>query len=139
MADESTEQLDLEGRTVIPGFIDNHFHYLRGTNFAAYEMRIHGITSRRQVLDDISARAEALGPASGFSSSEHGTSSNSLTGRPLHAGRAGRGSAGKPVYIQRTYSAFYLNQLAADALYEVNLDWFADDGMIYVDIERDAR
>ena len=62
IADEGTERLNLEGRTVIPGFIDNHFHYLRGTNFAAYEMRIHGITSRRQVLDDISARAEALGP-----------------------------------------------------------------------------
>jgi len=62
MAAENTNMIDLEGRTVIPGLIDNHLHYLRGTNVAAYELRIHGITSRRQVLDSISAKAEELGP-----------------------------------------------------------------------------
>ena len=134
MADEGTEQLDLEGRTVIPGFIDNHFHYLRGTNFAAYEMRIHGITSRRQVLDDISARAEALGPGKwifiigAWHEQQFVDRPGPFTREELDAA-----APENPVYIQRTYSAFYLNQLAADALYEVNPDWFADDGMIYVD------
>ena len=46
MADAKTKLLDLEGRTVIPGFIDNHLHYLRGTHAAAYELRLHGVTSR---------------------------------------------------------------------------------------------
>ena len=134
MADEGTERLNLEGRTVIPGFIDNHFHYLRGTNFAAYEMRIHGITSRRQVLDDISARAEALGPGKwifiigAWHEQQFIDRPGPFTREELDAA-----APENPVYIQRTYSAFYLNQLAADALYEVNPDWFADDGMIYVD------
>jgi predicted amidohydrolase YtcJ len=47
---------------MIPGLIDNHLHYLRGTNFAAYETRIHGVTSRAEVLSRITARAEELGP-----------------------------------------------------------------------------
>ena len=42
LADDDTDQIDLGGKTVIPGLIDNHIHYLRGTNFAAYELRIHG-------------------------------------------------------------------------------------------------
>ena len=37
LAATTTVQTDLEGKTVIPGLIDNHIHYLRGTNFAAYE------------------------------------------------------------------------------------------------------
>ena len=134
MADEGTEQLDLEGRTVIPGFIDNHFHYLRGTNFAAYEMRIQGITSRRQVLDDISARAGELGPGKwifiigAWHEQQFVDRPGPFTREELDAA-----APENPVFIQRTYSAFYLNRLAADALYEVNPDWFADDGMIYVD------
>ncbi len=134
MADEGTEQLDLEGRTVIPGFIDNHFHYLRGTNFAAYEMRIQGITSRQQVLDDISARAKELGPGKwifiigAWHEQQFVDRPGPFTREELDAA-----APENPVFIQRTYSAFYLNQLAADALYEVNPDWFAEDGMIYVD------
>ena len=62
LADDDTEEIDLEGRTVIPGLIDNHIHYLRGTNFAAYETRIHGVTSRREVMARISSRAQELGP-----------------------------------------------------------------------------
>ena len=50
LAATTTVQTDLEGKTVIPGLIDNHIHYLRGTNFAAYETRIHGVTSRQEVL-----------------------------------------------------------------------------------------
>ena len=134
MADEGTQQLDLEGRTVIPGFIDNHFHYLRGTNFAAYEMRIHGITSRRQVLDDISARAAELGPGKWIFiiGAWHEQQFVDRPG-PFTRDELDAAAPENPVFIQRTYSAFYLNQLAADALYEVNPDWFADDGMIYVD------
>ena len=62
MADENTELVDLQGRTVIPGFIDNHLHYLRGTHAAAYELRLHGVTSRQRALEMINARAEELGP-----------------------------------------------------------------------------
>ena len=55
--DTLTEQINLIGKTVIPGLIDNHIHYLRGTNFAAYETRIHGVNSRAEVMSRITERA----------------------------------------------------------------------------------
>jgi predicted amidohydrolase YtcJ len=134
LAGPNTEIIDLHGKTVIPGFIDNHFHYLRGTNTAAYEMRIQGITSRQQVLDDISARAKELGPGKwifiigAWHEQQFADRPGKFTREELNAA-----APENPVYIQRTYSAFYMNQLAADALYKVNPDWFDKDGMIYVD------
>ncbi len=131
MADENTEPVDLEGRTVIPGFIDNHFHYLRGTNYAAYELRIHGITSRQQVLDNISAKAEELGPGKwvfiigGWYEQQFADRPGGFTREELDAA-----APENPVYIQRTYNAFYVNQLAADILYEANPEWFAEDGTL---------
>ena len=62
LAGPETIQVDLAGRTVIPGLIDSHIHYLRGTNFAAYETRIHGTTSRAEALERIATRARELGP-----------------------------------------------------------------------------
>ena len=62
LAGPNTEIIDLEGKTMIPGLIDNHIHYLRGTNYADYELRIHGVTSRVEALRLISEKAEELGP-----------------------------------------------------------------------------
>lgn len=129
MADAKTKLLDLEGRTVIPGFIDNHLHYLRGTKAAAYELRIHGITSRDQALEMISARAEELGPGKwifiigGWRETQFADRPGGFTREELDAA-----APENPVYIQRTYAAFYVNQLAADALYEINPGWFSEDG-----------
>ena len=129
MADAKTKLLDLEGRTVIPGFIDNHLHYLRGTHAAAYELRLHGVTSRQRALEMISARAEELGPGKwifiigGWRETQFADKAGGFTREELNAA-----APENPVYIQRTYGAFYLNQLAADVLYEVNPKWFTADG-----------
>ena len=64
LADNRTVQTDLKGRTVIPGLIDNHLHYLRGSNFMPYELRLEGVLSRKEALEKIAARAKALGPGS---------------------------------------------------------------------------
>ena len=45
-----TAHIDLEGRTVIPGLIDNHMHYMRGASRWRFEARIDGITSRKEAL-----------------------------------------------------------------------------------------
>ena len=62
MAGPTTVQTDLAGRTVVPGLIDNHFHYLRGSDFGADEVRWHGITSRPEALAAISAKARISKP-----------------------------------------------------------------------------
>ena len=134
LAGPDTLQTDLQGRTVIPGFIDNHLHYLRGTNFAKYELRIHGVTSRQEVLDRITAKGKELGPGKwifiigGWHEQQFADQAGGFTTAELD-----QASPENPVFIQRTYSAFYMNRLAADALAVEHPDWFDEDGVIRVD------
>ncbi len=117
LADDQTEQIDLEGKTVIPGLIDNHLHYLRGTNFAAYETRIHGVTSRAEVLARISARADELGPGKwvfilgGWHEQQFADKAGGFTREELDSA-----APNNPVFIQKTYTAFYMNTMAVDIL-----------------------
>ncbi len=134
LAGANTVQTDLEGRTVIPGFIDNHLHYLRGTNFAGYEMRIHGMTSRKDVLDGITAKGKELGPGKwifiigGWHEQQFADKPGGFTTAELD-----KASPDNPVFMQRTYSAFYMNRLAADKLAANHPDWFGEDGVIRID------
>ena len=117
LAGDDTQELDLEGRTVIPGLIDNHIHYLRGTNFAAYETRIHGVTSRREVMARISSRAKELGPGGwifilgGWSEQQFADEPGGFTREELD-----EAAPDNPVFIQKTYSTFYMNSLAVDQI-----------------------
>lgn len=134
MAGADTEQMDLEGRTVIPGIIDNHLHYLRGTNFAKYELQIHGITSRKEVLEKITAKGNELGPGK-WIFIIGGWHEQQFADKPGGFSTAELDSAApeNPVFIQRTYSAFYTNRLAADILAAEHPEWFDADGVIRVD------
>ncbi len=117
LAGPDTEQIDLAGGTVVPGLIDNHIHYLRGTNFAAYETRIHGVTSRKEVLARITARAEELGPGKwvfilgGWHEQQFADKPGGFTREELDAA-----APNNPVFIQKTYTAFYMNTLAVDQI-----------------------
>ena len=48
LADANTKVIDLKGRTVIPGLIDNHSHWVRAAEHN--EVRFDGVTSRKQAL-----------------------------------------------------------------------------------------
>ncbi len=117
LAGPDTVQTDLDGRTVIPGIIDSHLHYLRGTNFAAYELRIHGVTSREEVLARISARARELGPGKwifvmgGWNEQQFKDRPGGFSGEELD-----KAAPDNPVYMQRSYLSFYMNTLAAAAI-----------------------
>ena len=47
---DETQVIKLEGKTVIPGLIDNHFHFIRGVWNFQMEARLDGIESRKQAL-----------------------------------------------------------------------------------------
>src|SRR5437868_2117711 len=62
LAGPSTRKIDLKGRAVIPGLIDNHIHLLRAGNTWQRELRFDGVDSRKQAIEMIRARAKAVGP-----------------------------------------------------------------------------
>ncbi len=62
MAGQSTRVVDLVGRTVIPGLIDNHTHAIRAAEHWVREARIDGVTSRKHALEIIAAKAKVLKP-----------------------------------------------------------------------------
>ena len=47
----ATQLIDVQGRTVIPGLIDNHAHYMRAAEYWHREVRLDGVTSRKLALD----------------------------------------------------------------------------------------
>jgi predicted amidohydrolase YtcJ len=47
----ATRLIDVKGRTVIPGLIDNHAHYMRAAEYWHREVRLDGVTSRKLALD----------------------------------------------------------------------------------------
>lgn len=134
LAGGNTEQVDLEGRTMIPGLIDNHIHYLRGTNFAAYELRIHGVTSRTRVHELIAERAEELGPGQwifilgGWHEQQFADTPGGFTREELDAA-----APNNPVFIQKTYSSFYMNSLAEAELAPKLGDFYKGESVVRTD------
>ena len=51
LAGANTKVVDLKGKTVIPGLIDNHAHFMRSVEYWDREVRLDGVTSRKQALE----------------------------------------------------------------------------------------
>ncbi len=60
LADSSTQVIELNGRTVIPGLIDNHSHWIRAAEHD--ELRFDGVTSRAQAVQMLTARVRMAKP-----------------------------------------------------------------------------
>jgi predicted amidohydrolase YtcJ len=62
LAGPNTRRIDLRGRAVIPGLIDNHMHLLRAAATWTRETRFDGIESRKKAVEMLRASAKAVGP-----------------------------------------------------------------------------
>lgn len=56
---DNTQQLNLEGKTVVPGFIDSHVHFVQ-TGLNKLFLNFTGVDSREEMLDLIKNRAQKL-------------------------------------------------------------------------------
>ena len=117
LAGSETTQVNLEGRTVIPGLIDNHMHYMRGASRWKYEARIDGVTSRNRALEIISSKAKEAGSGEwvfvlgGWNEQQFADTPGGFTSDELDAA-----APDNPVFIQKSYSRTYMNSLAEQKL-----------------------
>jgi predicted amidohydrolase YtcJ len=107
----STRTIDLGGRTVIPGLIDNHAHWVRAAEHD--ELRFDGVTSRRQALEMLAERVRKT-PAGAWIVVLGGWSEEQFTddprGFPLE--ELNRIAPDNPVVLQAVYNHSYLNTVA---------------------------
>src|SRR5215469_8031963 len=106
---------DLGGRTVIPGLIDNHHHFVRATEHA--EVRLDGVRTRAAALDLLARGAAELGDGQwlltlgGWHEEQWAGDRRELTLAELDAVAPGR-----PAYIQAQYDHASVSTAWLDAM-----------------------
>jgi predicted amidohydrolase YtcJ len=117
MAGPKTRRIDLRGRSVVPGMIDNHAHFQEEGAYWTLELRFDGVDSRKQVLEMIRAKAKATAPGK-WVFNLGGWSPDQFTDdkKPFTREELDKVSPDNPVFLQFTRSAQYLNSKAIDVL-----------------------
>jgi predicted amidohydrolase YtcJ len=114
LAGRDAKVTDLKGRTVIPGLIDNHSHWIRAAELD--ELRFDGITSRKQALDMVAGRVRSARPGEwiavlgGWSEEQF---NDEPRGFPL--AELDQIAPDHPVVLQAVYQHSYLNTAALRA------------------------
>src|SRR3954467_4355014 len=113
----STKVVDLQGRTVIPGLIDNHAHFMRAAEFWHEEVRLDGVTSRKLALDILRNRVKDSKPGEwvvvlgGWSEEQFTDEPRGFTRQELDAV-----APNNPVALQLFYFRVYANSAALKAM-----------------------
>jgi len=114
LAGASTRVIDLAGRTVIPGLIDNHSHWIRAAEHD--ELRFDGVTSRRQALKMLADRVRSAPPGEwivtlgGWSEEQFNDEARGFPIAEIDAI-----APNNPVVLQSIYNHSYLNTAALRA------------------------
>lgn len=119
LAGPSTRRIDLQGRAVTPGIIDNHAHFMEEGAYWQLEHRLDGVESRKVALDMMRARAKSLGPGQdkwvftlgGWSPDQFADDRKPFTREELD-----EAVPKNPVLLQFTRCCTYLNSRAIEAL-----------------------
>ncbi len=117
LAGPGTRQFDLKGKTVIPGLIDNHAHFLRAAEYWHQEIRLDGVTSRKQALAMIARKAKESKPGEwvlalgGWSIEQFADQRKGFTKEELDAA-----APNNPVVLQLIYFRIYTNSAGLKAL-----------------------
>ena len=117
LAGPNTRRIDLRGRSVTPGFIDNHAHYMEEGVLWGVELRLDGIETRKQAIEMIRAKAKSLGPGE-WVYTLGGWSPDQFTDdkRPFTLAELDRIVSDRPMLLQFTRAETYLNSRAVEAI-----------------------
>ena len=113
----ATRVVDLNGRTVIPGLIDNHAHFMRAAEYWHREVRLDGVTSHKEALDLIKEKVGASKPGEwvvvlgGWSEEQFTDEPRGFTKTELDAI-----APNNPVALQLFYFRVYANSAALKAM-----------------------
>ena len=112
---ESTEFIDLKGKTVIPGLIDNHAHFIRAPEHM--ELRLDGVLSRKQAVQMIE-QAVAKAKSGEWVITIGGWSRTQFLDDPRAFNLAELDQISKtvPIVIQEVYLRTFLNSVAIEKL-----------------------
>jgi len=117
LAAPNARRIDLRGRAVIPGLIDNHLHLLRAATTWQLELRFDGVDSRKQAIEMLRARAKSAGAGQwvynigGWAHQQFADDPKPFTREELD-----RIAPDNPVALQESYYQVFLNSRALDAL-----------------------
>jgi len=117
LAGPNTRRIDLRGRAVIPGLIDNHMHLLRAAATWARETRFDGVESRKQAIDMLRARAKTLGPGEWIYNIGGWTHQQFVDDpKPFTREELDKIAPDNPMALQESYYQVDLNSRALDVL-----------------------
>ena len=117
LAGPATRRIDLRGRSVTPGLIDNHMHLLRAGTTWQYEVRLDGVESRKRALEMLRTRAAAVGAGQwiytlgGWAIEQFADDKRPFTREELD-----QAVPNNPVFLQASYREAFLNSKALQAM-----------------------
>jgi predicted amidohydrolase YtcJ len=117
LAGPATQVIDLQGATVVPGLIDNHFHFLRAVQRWHRQVRLDGVASRAQALQMLAAKAQAM-PAGEWILVQGGWFPEQFADAPggFTLEELDQVAPDNPLFLQERYNIVYANTLALRAV-----------------------
>lgn len=117
LAGSNTRRIDLRGRSVTPGFIDNHSHFQEEGAYWTLEARLDGVESRTQALEILRAKAQTRKPGE-WVYTVGGFSTDQFTDddRPFTREELDQVAPNNPVYLQVTRQFTFVNSRAIELL-----------------------
>lgn len=117
LAGPSTRRVDLGGRAVIPGLIDNHMHLLRAGTTWQWEVRLDGVGSRARALELLRARANVTPPGEWIYTLGGWTLEQFADdARPFTREELDQVAPRNPLLLQASYYRSYVNSRAIELL-----------------------
>ncbi len=112
-----TQVIDVHGATVIPGLIDNHFHFTRAVDTWHQQARFEGVSTRREALRILADKAAHLKPGDwimvqgGWTPRQFADAPGGFTLAELDGV-----APANPLFVQEGYATVYANSLALRAV-----------------------